>query len=64
MQIIKRCLAKWINRFLFLMVTVSSSSIWADLPVPPADEMASSSKGWIDVFAIARMNRNGKWNEK
>jgi len=28
---------------------VASSNVWAELPTPPASDMASGSKDWIDV---------------
>jgi len=32
-----------------LFMIVASSNVWAELPTPPASDMASGSKDWIDV---------------
>jgi hypothetical protein len=35
--------------FLALCILISTSPVWAALPTPPASDMASGSKDWIDV---------------
>jgi hypothetical protein len=45
---------KWLSTLsygvLTLLVSLSASPVFAELPVPPSNEMPSGSKGWIDVF--------------
>lgn len=35
--------------FLHFFIILSSSNLWADLPTPPASDMANGSNDWIDV---------------
>lgn len=40
---------KLIHLFLKVFIIISSSKVMAELPTPPASDMASGSKDWIDV---------------
>lgn len=45
----KKALKKCVDVVLALFVSITAPPVWADLPKPPDSEMASGSKGWIDV---------------
>lgn len=35
--------------FLFIVVTITTLPVWADLPQPPSKDIANSSSDWADV---------------
>lgn len=44
-----RIINKLISKTILLIPIFYTSSLWAALPTPPASDMASGSKDWIDV---------------
>lgn len=45
----KRISGRLQHHLLWLVVTLTSSTAWADLPKPPDSDMASGNSDWIDV---------------
>ncbi len=44
-----RIINKLISKAIVLISIFHASSVWAALPTPPASDMASGSKDWVDV---------------
>lgn len=45
----KKGFKQCIDMVFFVWISMMTTSVYADLPKPPDSEIASSSKGWIDV---------------